>query len=335
MADLLFCSRYPFSSEARSYVSEHGMELTSSLVEKAEARMRDALVSGKIKRVAEMASAQEEELALYAGARMIVSAAANRYLINRYAVAEAKRAGEYLGSDDSARPEYVEQVASEFGIKFRKPGEGGAKAAAAGQASRFLIPLADYLAFTPRSFDYKLTNREVSGGMVRISRHERTRILEEAVRKRIEGSLPVKADFPPEVKAAAGRMVLLIPKLEAAAVSVGQENYPPCIRKLMDDLALNVNVPHTGRVALAIYLVSAGVPTEKIVDCFRHAPDFSERTTRYQVEYIKQKKYSMPACSTMDSYGICVADCRCGTPLRYRDAVHGARLRRLEAEKKQ
>ena len=109
-------------------------------------------------------------------------------------------------------------------------------------------------------------------------------------------------------------MGALIPKLEAAVIKVGQENYPPCIKKLIEDLALNVNVPHTGRVALAIYLVNAGVPDDKIVDLFRHAPDFSEKTTSYQVEYIRQRKYSMPSCSTMDSYGICIADCRCGTP---------------------
>jgi DNA primase large subunit len=323
MADLTFCSRYPFSKPAKEYVSQSGIELTSSLVEKAEGRVREALVSGRIRKAAELPSAQEEELAVYAGARMVVSAAANRYLINRYAVAEAKRASDYLASDDSAHPDYVSEVAGEFGISFGTAGKN------------FLVPLAHYLACTPRSFDYKLTKRDVKGGMVRVSRHERIRILEEAVRKRIEGSLPIKAEFPAEVKSAAARISALIPKLEAAIVKVGQENYPPCIKKLIDDLALNVNVPHTGRVALAIYLVSAGVATEKIVELFRHAPDFSEKTTRYQVEYIRQKKYTMPSCSTMDSYGICIADCRCGTPLRYRDGIHGARLRRLEGEKKQ
>jgi len=321
MADLSFCAHYPFSKQAKEYVSGKGMELTSSLVEKAEARVKDALVLGKIRKVAELPSAHEEELAVYAGARMIVSAAANRYLINRYAVAEAKRAGEYLGADDGTRRAFVEEVASEFGIVFTQSGK------------EYVLPLAHYLAYTPRSFDYKLTNREVSGGMVRVSRHERVRILEEAVRKRMEGSLPIKADFPDEIKAAALRMAALIPKLEVAAINLGQENYPPCIKKLIDDLALNINVPHTGRVALAIYLVSAGVAVEKVVDLFRHAPDFSEKTTLYQVEYIKAKKYSMPSCSTMDSYGACVADCRCGTPLRYRDAIHGRRLRQMEEGK--
>jgi DNA primase large subunit len=323
MADLLFCSHYPFSAQAKEHAAQTELELTSSVVEKAEGRVRDALVAGKIKKVAELPGAQEDELAAYAGARMVVSAAANRYLINRYSVSEAKRASEYLSSDSSAHPEYVSQLAGEFGIRFEQCPGG------------FLLPLAHYLAYTPRSYDYKLSNRDVKGGKVRVSGHERIRILEEAVRKKLEGSLPIRADFSAEVKAAAARMVALIPKLEAVAVKVGQENYPPCIKKLIDDLALNVNVPHTGRVALAIYLVGAGAAVEKIVECFRHAPDFSEKTTRYQVEYIQAKKYSMPSCGTMDSYGICMADCRCGTPLRYRDAVHGTRLRRLEEGKKE
>lgn len=323
MADLVFCSRYPFSQLSKDYVSESGLELTSSLVEKAEQRVSNALVSGRIKKVASLPSAQEEELAVYAGARMIVSAANNRYIISRYAVAEAKRAGEYLAADEGAHPDYVEEVAGEFGIKFAAQGKG------------FTVPLASYLSFTPRSMDYKLTNREVAGGKVKVSRHERLRMLEEAVKRRIEASLPIRAKFSGEIAEAGKRVLLLIPKLEVAAVSVGRENYPPCIRKLLEDLALSINLPHTARVALAIYLVSAGVPTDKIVDYFRSAPDFSEKTTRYQVEHIRARKYNMPSCSTMDSYGICIADCRCGTPLRFRDAVHGARLRRLEAERKE
>ena len=322
MADLLFCSRYPFTAQAKGYVSEKGLELTSGMIEKAEERVKVALSSGKIKKIAELAEAREEELILYAAARMIVSAAASRYLINRYAVAEAKRAGDYLSSDLSAHPDYVEAVAGEFGIKFEKAG------------AQFLIPLAAYLNYTPRSIDYKLTNREVAKGSVRVSSHERIRILEEAVKKRIESTLPIRAEFPFEVKSAGARVLALLPKLESAIVRVGQENYAPCIKKLLEDLALNINVPHTGRVALAIYLVNAGVPDDRIVEYFRHAPDFSEKTTRYQVEHIRKHKYRMPSCNTMDSYGICIAECRCANPLNFRDNLHGRRLRQIDEEKK-
>ena len=323
MEDLVFCAHYPFSQAAKDYVAKQGMGLTSSIVEKAEERVRAAVVAGKIRRVAELPSAQEEELASYAAARMIISSAANRYLINRYAVAEAKRASEYLSMDDAANPGEVDGVAHEFGVGFEKAGSG------------FLVPLAAYLRYTPRSIDYKLSNRDVLNGKVRVNRHERIRILEEAVRKRIEGSLPVKAAFSKDIVEAGARILALLPKLEATMVQVGQENYPPCIRKMLEDLSLNVNVPHTGRVALAIYLVNAGVKDEAVVEYFRHAPDFSEKTTHYQVSHIRAKKYRMPACSTMDSYGICVAECRCGSPLNFRANVHGARLARLAAERKE
>jgi len=314
MADLLFCSHYPFSSAAKAYVSGRGMEIVSSYVEKAEERVREAIVSGKVRKVPTLSDAQEEELALYAIARMIVSCAANRYLINRYAVAEAKKTGDYLSSDAGAHPEYVDAVAAEFGIRFEKTG------------SQFLVPLGKYLTYTPRSTDYKLANREVASGKVKVSSHERARMLEEAVKKKIERELPIRAAFPADVNASGARMLALLPKLEATVVKVGQENYPPCIRRMIEELALNVNLPHTARVALAIYLVRAGVATDKIVDIFRGAPDFSEKTTRYQVEYLRTKGYSMPSCATMDSYGVCIAVCRCGTPLNFRANLHGRRL---------
>jgi len=322
MADLLFCAHYPFSAAAKAYVGNRGMEIVSSYVEKAEERVREAIVFGKVRKVPVLSDAQEEELALYAIARMIASCANNRYLINRYAVAEAKKTGEYLSSDASAHPEYVNDVAAEFGIRFEKSG------------AQFLVPLGKYLTYTPRSIDYKLANREVFAGKVRVSSHERVRMLEEAVKKKIERELPIRAAFPAEVKAAGARALALLPKLEANVVKVGQENYPPCVRRMIEELALNVNLPHTARVALAIYLVRAGLPTGKIMDIFRGAPDFSEKTTRYQVEYLRTKGYSMPSCSTMDSYGVCVAECRCGTPLNYRAAVHGKALKKEEEEGK-
>ncbi len=322
MPDLVFCSHYPFSRQAKEYVSEKGLELTSILLEKAEARVKEAVEQGKMHRVAELPETMEEELSLYAASRMIISSANNRYLINRYAVAEAKRAHEYLDADDSSRPGFVDDVAAEFGLKFEKSRDG------------YLVSLAGYLAYTPRSIDYKLSNREVSGGKVRVKKNERKRILEEAVKKRAESTLPIKADFQPDVVAAGARILSILPKLETSIIRVGQEGYPPCITKMLEELALNVNVPHTGRVALAIYLVNVGLPTDKIVEFFRHAPDFNERTTRYQVEHIRARKYNMPSCSTMDSYGACVAECHCGSPINFRREIHGRYLKQKDEEKK-
>ncbi|MEM4554456.1 MAG: DNA primase large subunit PriL [Candidatus Anstonellaceae archaeon] len=318
MADLAFCARYPFTKEAKDYVSSAGVQLTGLLIEKAEKRVQEALETGKIKKVAQLPEAQEEELAVYAASRMIVAATSNRYIASRYCIAEAKRAGEYLGADTY---ENVQKVAAEMGITFETADQGG-----------FRIPFWQYLSFSPKSYDYKLSNRRLKAGWVWVSRHEQIRILEEAIRKRMEETLPLKVEVAPQVKKAAERILKLVPRLEMAITKISQENYPPCIRKLIEDLAMNINVSHTGRVALAIYLTHAGLSVEKIVDLFRHAPDFSEKTTRYQVDYIRSKKYSMPSCSTMDGYGLCIADCRCGNPLLYKDSIHGARLRKEERE---
>ena len=316
MADLAFCAHYPFSSAAKRHVTERGLELTSLLLEKAEDRVRDAISSGKIRKVPKLAESQEEELALYAISRMIVSAANNRYLINRYAVAEGKKTSDYLSGEDSGREDYLSEAASEFGMAFES----------AGKAGKYLVPLAKYLQYTPRSVDYKLSNREVSLGKVIVNRHERNRIVEEAVKKKMENELPIRGEFTPEVKEAAKRLLALLPKLEAPVLRLGQENYPPCIVKLLEELSMNINLPHTARVALGIYLVKAGMTDVKIVELFRSAPDFSEKTTAYQIAHLRAKGYSMPACATMDSYGICVADCHCGTPLNFRAGIHGKRL---------
>jgi DNA primase large subunit len=294
------------------------MEIVSSYIEKAETRVRGAIEEGEILRLPELSTSDtlEKELVLYAITRMIISCAANRYLINRYAVAEAKKTGKYLSGDEGKHPEYVDDVAAEFGIRFEKAG------------TTYLVELGKYLAYTPRSIDYKLANRNVSGGKVMVKDKERIRMLEEAVKKKIERELPIKADFPPEIKSAGGRVLALLPRLETAVMKLGQEHYPPCIRRLVEELSLNVNLPHTARVALGIYLIKAGMPTDKIVEVFRGAPDFSEKTTRYQVEYLRTKGYNMPSCATMDSYGICIAECRCGTPLNFRADAHGRRLAR-------
>ncbi|MCX8198301.1 MAG: hypothetical protein N3F07_03890 [Candidatus Micrarchaeota archaeon] len=315
MEDLLFCSRYPFTRKAKECAERIGIGLSSSVIEKAEKRLREAAVEGRIRKVAEIPEAMREELAVYATCRMIISSASSRYLIGRYAVAEAKRAREYLDSDELSKPENIDAVAEDLGLAFEKAEDG------------FLLPFWLYLPFTPRSLDYKLSNRQLAAGKVLVKRSERRRIIEEAVRIRIESSLPIKADFPKEIQEAGKRILGILPKLEASALRLDERDYPPCIRKLLEDLAMNANVPHIGRVALAIYLVNAGLSDDKIVDFFRHAPDFSEKITRYQVEHVRAKKYRMASCSTMDSWGLCVADCRCGNPLNYKESVHGKRLK--------
>lgn len=318
MADLLFCAHYPFSNEAREYVRTMGISLSPEAVERGLARIESVMRTSSILLAGSgMQNELEGEIVAYAASRVILSCAKNRLLSSRMAVAEAKRARHYIGSSDDQSSEYDGILAEGMGLHFTQ-NEGG-----------YSLPVWEYLLYTPRSSDYKLTNRELAGGMVMVSAHQRLRIIEEAVKKRIEGApLPQMKEYPQEVKAAATRAVSMLPREELEPISIANEDFPPCIMKLIDDLRLSINVPHNGRYALCTYLVKAGLTDEQIVKLFRNAPDYNEETTTYQVKYIRTKAYSVPSCATMDTWGICIAECRCGSPVNFRKRMHGENARR-------
>jgi len=314
--DLRFFLHYPFSKKAKEYAIKENIVLTERIIEKAKQKLNDAAVDGKIKRSENLdETLVKEELGAYAACRMILSALGNRYLINRYAVAESKKARYYFDLDEEKNPEFVEEISSEFGLKFEK------------SKDYYLLDIFDYLFYMPNALEYKLVNKKVISGKVLLKANEKKRILEEAVKKKIESELPLKANFDKKIQEAAKEIEYLIPKIKVS-VNADEKNFPPCIKKLIEDLYLNINLQHNARVALAIYLINAGLDDEKIVEIFKNAPDFSEKVTRYQINFIRKKKYNMPSCSTMDSWGLCVAECRCGNPLKYKEEVHGKRLKK-------
>ena len=116
MADLLFCAKYPFTSEAKKYVREQGADLDSESLTHAKKRVLQALLDGKIQKFSEsLPSNFPKEIFSYAVSRMLISQTKGRYHINRYAVAESKRASSYLHSETDAN---LKKLLLEFAIPF-------------------------------------------------------------------------------------------------------------------------------------------------------------------------------------------------------------------------
>ncbi|PIN83715.1 hypothetical protein COV61_02310, partial [Candidatus Micrarchaeota archaeon CG11_big_fil_rev_8_21_14_0_20_47_5] len=183
MADLLFCAKYPFTKEAREYVKESEAKISDEIIARAKKRVLSALLEGEIPKFSEVLSENlPKEIFSYAASRMIVSQTKGRYFISRYAVAEAKRAGKYLSTEEDGN---FSKALLEFGIQFSREGK-----------DTFKIPVLKYLKYSPKSIDYKLVNREVKGGAVFCTKQQLARIAEEAVKKSIETSLPIKAKVP-------------------------------------------------------------------------------------------------------------------------------------------
>ena len=80
---------------------------------------------------------------------------------------------------------------------------------------------------------------------------------------------------------------------------------------------------HQPRFVLATFLSSINMPVDKAVDLFREQPNFNEKKTRYYLEHALGNKggtkYSAPACSKIESYGLCYKDatCRWKHPVTY------------------
>ncbi|MBD3353500.1 MAG: hypothetical protein GF364_18600 [Candidatus Lokiarchaeota archaeon] len=96
-------------------------------------------------------------------------------------------------------------------------------------------------------------------------------------------------------------------------VKPGYEEYPPCIKVILDKASNGENLVHTERLHIAFYFANTNHSVEETVDVFRTVPDFDEKIARYNVEFSrglkgKGKKYSVYNCNTLKSEHLCTAD---------------------------
>jgi len=324
--DLLFASKYPFSSEAKAVVA--GKSLSFDEISSAKARAITALATGELptNRFSDSRTLEREVLS-YAGAKVIVACLKSKYLAGRYSVAESKRAWKYLRDEDD---DNLLKVASEIEVNF---------STSTSHDFDYEMNFQDYLRFCPKDVKYKLVNRPLSNGKVLLSKDSFLRVIQEAIRLRIESTIPPDVStVPQEFKKAVDEVRAALPKEETfgATIFLKEEDYPPCIKELLVKLRNSENLPHTARWFLAAFLLKSGMKEEQVAAAFRTAPDYEEHTTKYQVSYIAKKGYSVPSCASVESYGFCVGTCRAGSPVNYgKRARIAAAKAQGESEKKQ
>jgi DNA primase large subunit len=239
----------------------------------------------------------------YICARFVVSAAASQPLVRRYALAEAKAAGDLLAQEAA---ETVLAVADELGIQARME-EGAIR-----------LHFTCFLNYAVRhEKGWKLVNRRLRGGMVEVDKEELCRLVEEALRRRFESELPfevpdnVKEVFREPAAALKNEAEARLRKFQPRELGkIRVDCFPPCIRHLLAMAQSGENVPHSGRFALVTFLHALGVSEQEMMKAFATSPDFQEDKTRYQVEHItgvtSGTEYSPPGCDTMKTYGLCI-----------------------------
>ncbi len=155
-----------------------------------------------------------------------------------------------------------------------------------------------------------LANQEVKGGML----DPPPEFLFSVLREKLSTFEPVEvnAELINSVPA---------PKIHSVEGFV-PEALPPCISRLYNRILSGEKLSHMENFLLAVFLINVGLGEEEIVRIFSHAPNFNEKITRYQVEFLMGKrgggkKYMVPSCDKIRSMNLCVADCSVTNPLVY------------------
>jgi len=310
-------AKYPFSAEAAEYLRSRGLaveDLASQdlrpILLRAEERAREAILKA---RAPERRGWDDEvEILSYPVALLLMSFVGDQRAQRRFALAEAKRAYGFLREDP---PEKALRIGEgTFGMRIRAT--GGPRS---GSPHEFELHFADYLRNTAslRDGKWKLCNRAVSSGWVRLTKEELARLLQEEVYRRILERISNPSGMEPgflepTVRALIGLAESTRGKLEFAEAPKGLvlEAMPPCIRVLYDSALHGKSLSHMGRFALTAFLAGAGLGEEEIIRVFQSSADFDGRKTRYQVEHIfglrgSRTKYRPPKCDTMRTHGLC------------------------------
>jgi DNA primase large subunit len=310
--DLVLAAKYPFLKESAKYLKDTGVTLDELVSSRAyelaryqgRERVMEALEEGTIEDhpMASRADATNELLS-YPIARMIVSAIADPTFVNRYAIAEAKKARGRLNDENVS---FLLGVAQELGLNVSQE-DGG-----------FAVDFTDFLRFSAkmRSKSWKLVNQKIIRGSVLVTKPRLTRIIEQMLTDKISSELPLDVNdeilerFSKDIREI--REVLERRQREQKTEAMGRLSFvrfPPCMKELLEMTRGGQNVPHSGRFALVAFLHTLGMDSEEILQTFSTTPDFDERKSRYQVEHITGEisgtEYTPPECSTMKSYGIC------------------------------
>ena len=318
LSDKVTLARYPFLPQAREWIAQmavqHQIEidelLDGSMMERARVRARSRLVdsvdSDDGVEVASVGDIHTEEGRLLEAfsfyyARLVVGASEDERLISRWAQAEAERAQHILVRDDaitSIANTYISQIeCDENGI--------------------WKMGLSDFIELCTgiTGSRWRLPNCDIKDGWVTLhdegdkysSRAKVARLLRERMKEdikldamekmtKMDESLLIRLAEP------VGMIRGLVASRTAetiALIGAGEEDWPPCMRKAVAELAEGVNVNHFGRVFLASMSRCIGLPAETTVDFFRPAPDFSEGTTTYQVNHLYEREYTPSGCSKL------------------------------------
>ena len=307
-------AKYPFLAEAGQYLQDKGFTLEQFatdpdlqiIVDKAYERIVSA-TDGRIYNP----KLDSSDTFSFLIAIILLKLSGMNTLINRFSLAEARRAEKFLekdlyNSNNTSEELAIKIIKDIFSVSVKK------------NKNHFVIPISDYLrhAVNFHELEWKLVNRHVENGMVFLTPHETVRL----VRRELSGYIGSRiraANIPPMSKGFEDKVKKLSGLAKKFVVNtVVSTEYPPCIKHAIEVLNNGENLSHSGRFMLATFLLGRGQTIDEIAPLFKNAPDYKEKVTRYQIKQIagetgSNTKYSCPSCEKIKSNDLCFATPDC------------------------
>ncbi len=324
-------AKYPFLPQARKYIANLDLDF-KAIANLPRIRER---AKQRVSAVFKLASAisqepsklYETEIASYALALLYVAAIRDPSLRERFALFEAQKINAYLKTERNS--DVIFEIAKAFNWEVHASEDGSISV----HFTNFLkASTKGRLFHDPK---WKLVNRALEKGWVRVSPFELARLLQEEVQKQIEDSTMLELRTVPEelqrdINELKTEFLKIKPQFEEIiqVIRAQESDYPPCISELMKRTSKGQHLSHIERFTLVTYLLHQGIRVDTIVSLFSNITDFKEDKTRYQVEHLagerwgRTKPYITYNCASLQTHGICSkpADPICRTirnPLTY------------------
>ena len=313
-------AKYPFLEEAGNYIRETHFNLDdfdrsefSHIIERAKKRIEYELIEGKVFTELEK---YDIELFTFLVSLIIMKCIGIDSAVKKFSLFEAMRVERFLISDLLREKDLTKKnllLSKIFKELFQLNVILDEK-----KTNLFKMKISDYLKRSNEfnEVEWKLINRAVDNGYVYLDGDETVRLIRSEIYKlmynRIKDMNINKIPYQIAVNAK-----LITKKLGPSTKTSHQVNaLPPCIKKALELLEKNENLPHSARFMLATYMLYLGKTVDEVVSLFKNAPDYNEKITRYQVEHLagkkgSQTKYSVPTCSKLQNENLCYATDDC------------------------
>ena len=314
-------------------------------VDRARERVERALLEGTVASESgefpgESDYDTQAELLSYPIARILVSLLDSEPAIEKYAAAEAATAMERvrrdLETDDELRSVSsatvgLDDLLAEFdladAVRPDATAPAGVRGAGGGTAGgptgtgsgrdpdHYRIDVGPYLRLTSPEWgdSWRLVNRALADGAVRVSREELLAALEAAVEARVAEGLPFELGADEEIAAALESRVADLRRLLSERTYaeppdvVAPALFPPCMTNLIEKAERDAALSAAESFALMAFLVGIGMTPDEVV-AFCADTSLDAEGIRYQTEFLTDDRgtqYPPPTCETLANYGIC------------------------------